>query len=92
MRCREAGGLKEAAAMQSREGPTMEVEGRARVERTENMDPMSVTLDVLRLSGWLNADAFCRVEKGSIGGGAACGQGGGRVGWDGRWRKQQEGP
>ena len=23
---------------------------------------MSVTLDVLRLSGWLNADAYCHVE------------------------------
>ena len=26
------------------------------------MAPMFVTLDVLRLSGWLNADASCRVE------------------------------
>ena len=25
---------------------------------------MSVTLDVSKLSGWLNADAYCRVEKG----------------------------
>eukprot|EP00964_Phaeocystis_antarctica_P127396 scaffold91077_cov47-Phaeocystis_antarctica.AAC.1 len=24
---------------------------------------MSVTLDVSRLSGWLNADALCRVER-----------------------------
>ena len=24
---------------------------------------MSVTLDVSKLSGWLNADAYCRVEK-----------------------------
>ena len=29
----------------------VEVEGRARAERTENMDPMSVTLDVSKLSG-----------------------------------------
>ena len=24
---------------------------------------MSVTLEVLRLSGWLNADAYCQVER-----------------------------
>ena len=39
------------------------VGARARAERTENMDPMYVTLDVSKLSGWLNADADCRVEK-----------------------------
>ena len=26
------------------------------------MYPISVTLDVSRLSGWLNADAYCRVQ------------------------------
>ena len=38
--------------------------GRARAcaERTENMAYMVVTLDVSKLSGWLNADANCRVE------------------------------
>ena len=41
----------------------MEVEGRARAERTENIPAMLVTLDVSKLSGWLNADAPCRVEK-----------------------------
>ena len=30
---------------------------RARAERTKNMFRMSVTLDVSKLSGWLNADA-----------------------------------
>ena len=30
--------------------------------RTQNMKLMVVTLDVSRLSGWLNADAPCRVE------------------------------
>ena len=44
----------------SREAPTVEAEGRARAERTENMDRMSVTLDVSRLSGWLNAVAHCQ--------------------------------
>ena len=91
---REAGGPMEAVVVQAarREGPTMEAEGRARAERTLNMDPMAVTLDVSRLSGWLNADARCRVKRESMGGGAACGQAGGRVGWGGRWRKQQGGP
>ena len=32
-------------------------------ERTENMYAMSVTLDVSRLSDWLNADAYCRVKR-----------------------------
>ena len=36
---------------------------RARAERTENMAYMVVTLDVSKLSGWLNADAFCRVDR-----------------------------
>ena len=36
---------------------------RARAERTSNMLFMFVTLDVLKLSGWLNADAYCRDER-----------------------------
>ena len=36
---------------------------RARAERTWNMEPMSVTLDVLKLSGWLNENAYCRVQR-----------------------------
>ena len=32
-------------------------------ERAWNMLRMSVTLDVSKLSGWLNADAPCRVER-----------------------------
>ena len=44
-------------------GPTVEAEGRARAERTVNMYRMFVTLDVSKLSGWLNADAHCRVAK-----------------------------
>ena len=39
------------------------VGARARAERTENMLAMVVTLDVSKLSGWLNADADCRVER-----------------------------
>jgi len=34
--------------------------GWARAERTRNMAYMLVTLDVSKLSGWLNADASCR--------------------------------
>ena len=37
--------------------------GRARAERTKNMYCMLVTLDVSKLSGWLNAVASCRVER-----------------------------
>ena len=35
---------------------------RARAERAWNMPCMVVTLDVSKLSGWLNTDAYCRVE------------------------------
>ena len=45
------------------EGPTQGCGVRARAERTENMDCMFVTLDVSKLSAWLNADASCRVER-----------------------------
>ena len=40
--------------------------GRASAERAENMYCISVTLDKLRLSGWLNADAPCRVARSAI--------------------------
>ena len=36
---------------------------RARAERTSNMLSMSFTLDVSKLSGWLNAFASCRVAR-----------------------------
>ena len=52
--------------------PTVQAEGSARAERTENMYAMSVTLEVSRLSGWLNADMLCRVKNGSIARGATC--------------------
>ena len=35
-----------------------------REERTKNMWPMFVTLEVSKLSGWLNTDAPCRESKG----------------------------
>jgi len=42
----------------------VQIGGRPRAERTMNMAPMFVTLDVSRLSGWLNADAYCREPNG----------------------------
>ena len=49
--------------------------------RTSNMYCMSVTLEVSRLSGWLNADAPCRVAprhmEGDTGVGGARARGGG---------------
>ena len=61
----ETGGRVKAAAVQAArwEGPTVEDEGRARAERTINISSMFVTLDVSKLSGWLNALAFCRVKR-----------------------------
>ena len=47
----------------ARGGRYWRVGARACAERTKNMKPMSVTLDVSKLSGWLNADADCRVER-----------------------------
>ena len=35
-----------------------------RAERTKNMLYMVVTLDVSKLSGWLNADAYCEESNG----------------------------
>ena len=52
-----------AAQEACRQAPTVEAAGRARAERTENMLTMDVTLEVSRLSGWLNADALCRVKR-----------------------------
>ena len=62
---RETGGRGVAAVAQAacRGDPTAEAAGRARAERTKNMYPMSVALEVSRLSGWLNADAPCRVGR-----------------------------
>ena len=55
------------AACTARGWPVKAVGARARAERTLNIQRMSVTLDVSKLSGWLNADgwlsACCRVER-----------------------------
>jgi len=52
-------------------GPTQGLGSKGtRGERTWNMECMSVTLEVSKLSGWLKVDAYCRVE------GRACDAGG----------------
>ena len=43
--------------------PDSRLRVRARAERTLNMLFTAVTLDVSKVSGWLNADAPCRVER-----------------------------
>jgi len=45
----------------------------ARAERTWNMPAMVVTLDVSKLSGWLNALASCRVDRRACDAGKTCG-------------------
>ena len=52
-----------AAVQAGEEDPAAEVAGRARAERTINVFHMVVTLAVFQFSGWLNAFAFCRVER-----------------------------
>ena len=57
-------------------GPTEGSRGaRARAERTKNMCRMSVTLDVSKLSGWLNATAPYRVERRAYDAGRGAGRG-----------------
>ena len=60
-------------------------EPRARAEHTMNIWSMSVTLEVSKLSGWLKADAYCRVEGRACdaGGRGASREAGGPVVW---WR------
>ena len=69
-------GVGAAAQAACREGASCggSLASGARAEHTENMYDMSVTLDVLKLSGWLNAVAYCRVWKGR-GGGMCAGPG-----------------
>ena len=51
---------------------------RARAERTRNISLMVVTPEVSKLSGWLKADAACRVEGRACEGRACRVEGGGR--------------
>ena len=71
-----------AAAAQAARTAGPDCEGwRAGAERTSNMPPISVTLDVSKLSGWLNTDASCRAQGGACDAGRGAG-GGGRA-WSG---------
>ena len=52
----------------ARGGPDSRLWGvRGLAERTRNIQFMSVTLDVSKLSGWLNAYASCRAERRACG-------------------------
>ena len=79
-RCGPEVGRRGSAAAQERharrEGPAVKA-GRARAcaERTANMMLMVVTLDVSKLSGWLNACAPCRVERRACGAERGVGRG-----------------
>ena len=68
-------GVVAAQAGMHGEGPTQGLGARARrAERTLNMPFMRVTLEVLKLSGWLNAVAACGAGGGRVwGGGGASG-------------------
>ena len=77
-RTREGMGRQQRTiSMCTARGPGCEGWGgyRACAERTQNMPLMSVTLDVSKLSGWLNADALCRVERRAYDAGRGVGQG-----------------
>ena len=69
---REAGGRRVTAVHAACRGGELDCRSGARhgEERTTNIWYMFVTLEVSKLSGWLNADAFCGVSRG---GHARCG-------------------
>ena len=74
------------------EDPTQRlVGGRARAVGTKNMFVMSVTLDVSKLSGWLNLHALCQVERAAWRG-ATCGPGDERAWGGGDTTSAQGGP
>ena len=54
--------MRAAAQVTCREDPTGAWVAWARAELTRNMYSMLVTLDMSKLSGWLNAVADCRVQ------------------------------
>ena len=59
---REAAGDRGAGSVQGR--ARLQIGARHGEECTENISRMLVTLEVSKLSGWLNADAACRKSKG----------------------------
>ena len=65
-RCASGGGRRRATAVHAACGGGLDCRFGAGhgEERTPNMALMSVTLEVSKLSSWLNADANCRESKG----------------------------
>ena len=57
------GGGRPLRTQRAGEGSTADVGAGHGEERTRNISFMVVTFDVSKLSGWLNADADCRVER-----------------------------
>ena len=55
-----------ASRVQAEETQVQRLLAGARAERTASISYMVVTLAVSQLSGWLNADAYCRVGRESI--------------------------
>eukprot|EP00964_Phaeocystis_antarctica_P028390 scaffold16009_cov32-Phaeocystis_antarctica.AAC.1 len=74
------------------EGPNGDRWGGARAERTANMKPMVVTLDVSKLSDWLNTDAVCRVARRAYDAGGMRAERREGVGRPRRMRRAGEGP
>jgi hypothetical protein len=73
------GGTQEACTRGRPDSRPVGAKG-TRGERTRNMPHMFVTLEVSKLSGWLKATAFCRVEgEGMRCGGERWERGGGRA-------------
>ena len=62
MRAGRAWGRRRRRMQRAGKAPTVEAEGTARAKRTPNIHSMVVTLDVSRLSDWLNAVALCRAK------------------------------
>ena len=63
MEGQETGGRESGSPSNVQGGPDWCAVAWARAERTRNMYSMLVTLDVSKLSGWLNAAMFCRVQR-----------------------------
>ena len=73
----------------ARGGSDGKLTARARAERTMNMAVMSVTLEVSKLSGWLNTFAVCQVESRAYDAGRDAGRGRCWESMARRWRKRR---
>jgi len=68
-------------------GPTQGLGAKGtRAARTRNISNMVVTLEVTKLSGWLNTDAYCRVEGRACDAGRERWEPGGGRAWGAWWR------